>query len=453
MKKLLAILLVLCMVFGLVACGGSGDNGEVPGNDITQGTQDGTQTGTSTDSGSNGGDVGSQGNAGGDGGSQGNSGGTQGSSTPAGSGYLGERTLNKSGAVTSVDKLANTYYKLTTEKKLNVAYFGGSVTGGQGGENGYSWASETTKWLKSNFPNAQINELNNAWGGTSALWGYFRMSEDNTGSKGNLVKFNPDLIFIEFSINDAYAHLTQMQSSYYMEGIVKKLREANPKVDIVIVFVTDKGRQGTEHENILGHKAVAEHYGIPTINVGNALVDEIKAKNAKWEDYVTDIVHPNNKGYKVYADCIAKYLKQTLVTSPDKSGYAAHAKPANDLVSNALQGSQIIVANTVTTHSGLKLIKGGSVNCPSFGGKHLFGKNGNKITIEFEGRGIGFLCDGGAGSRIIIKAGGETKIVNATGGNNFEYVGIENLAYGKYTAEIEIDLGTKVAFGGFLIEK
>lgn len=426
MKKLLAILLALCMIFSLAACGDESGGTETPAGD-TNGTE---QTGgSSTDGGKN-------------------------EDTATGnSGSLGERTLNKSGAVSGIDKLANTYYKLTTEKKLNVAYFGGSVTGGTGGEGGYCWASETTKWLKNNFPNAQINEFNNAWGGTSAFWGYFRMDEDNTGSKGNLVKFNPDLIFIEFSINDAYAHLTQMQSSYYMEGIVKKLRAANPNIDIVIVFVTDKGRQGTEHENILGHKAVAEHYGIPTINVGDALVAEIKAKNAKWEDYVTDIVHPNNKGYEVYSKCIANYLKGALVTSPDKSGLKAHAKPTNDLCSNALQDSEIIVAETVTTHSGLKAINGGSVNCPNFGGKHLFGKNGNKITIEFEGRGIGFLCDGGAGSRILVKVGDTVKVVNATGGNNFEYVGVENLPYGKHTAEFEIDLGTKVAFGGFLIEK
>ena len=433
MKKLLAIILVLCMIFSLAACGGNGDNGDVQnGGDTTQSTQGGSQDGTG----------------------EGSQGGSQGGSASTGAGSLGERTLNKSGAVSSVDKLANTYYKLTTEKKLNVAYFGGSVTGGTGGEGGYCWASETTKWLKSNFPNAQINELNNAWGGTSAFWGYFRMDTDTSGSKGNLVKFNPDLIFIEFSINDAYAHLTKMQSSYYMEGIVKKLRAANPNVDIVIVFVTDKSRQGTEHDNILGHKAVAEHYGIPTINVGDALVAEIKAKNAKWEDYVIDIVHPNNKGYEVYSKCIANYLKGALVTSPDKSGYKAHAKPANDLCTNALQGSQIIPAHEVTTHNGLKLISGNSVNCPDFGGKNLFGKSGNTITIEFEGRGIGFLSAGGAGSRIIVKVGETVKVVNLTGGdNNFEYVGIENLPYGKYTAEFEIDLGTKVAFGGFLIEK
>ncbi len=434
MKKIITILLCFYMVFSLVACGGGE---ETPANNDGGQTSQGEQNdGGNNDAGSN--DSGKN---------------EQTGSNDKGGASLGERTLNKSGAVTSVDKLANTYYKLTTEKKLNVAYFGGSVTGGTDGTDGYCWASETTKWLKSNFPNAQITELNNAWGGTSAFWGYFRMNEDNTGSDGNLVKFNPDLIFIEFSINDAYAHLTEMQSSYYMEGIVKKLREANPKVDIVIVFVTDKSNQGKEHKNILGHKVVAEHYGIPTINVGDALVAEIKTKNAKWEDYVTDIVHPNNKGYKVYAERIANYLKQTLVTSPDKSGYAAHAKPANDLVSNALQGSQIIPANTVTTHNGLKLIKSGSVNCPSFGGKHLFGKNGNKITIEFEGRGIGFLCDGGGGSKIIVKVGDAVKVVNASGGNNFEYVGVENLPYGKHTAEIEIDLGTKVAFGGFLIEK
>ncbi len=432
MKKILAILLALSLVFTLVACGG----GETPsGNDDSQGSSNGSEETPANN----------------DGGSQGSSDGQQSGSN--GDSTVSERTLNKSGAVSKVDTLANTYYKLTTEKKLNVAYFGGSVTGGTGGTDGYCWASETTKWLKSKFPGAQINETNVAWGGTSSLWGYFRMDEDNTGSKANLVATNPDLVFIEFSINDAYAHLNQMQSTYYMEAIVKKLRAANPKVDIVIVFVTDKSRQGTEHANILGHKDVAIHYGIPTINVGDALVAEIKAKNAKWEDYVTDIVHPNNKGYKVYADCIAEYMNKALVASPDKSGIKDHAKPANDLVSNMTVDSEIIPAEKVTTYTGFKPINGKSVNCPSMGGKHLFGKRGDKITLEFEGRGLNLLIDGGGGSTVVVKVDGKAAVINATSGNNFEYVGIENLAYGKHTAEIEVDLGTKVAIGAFLIEK
>ncbi len=485
MKKFLALLLSVFMVISFAACKGgeqipTGDGngtGEQQGSTETNGGEgtstendEGSFSGNSTDT-STGNSGGTSLNNGG-GTSTGNSGGTtsnsgsgtstdngggssgnSGQSTTQGPGYATARTLNKSGAVSAVDNLANTYYKLTTEKKLNIAYFGGSVTGGTGGTGGYCWASATTDWLKAKFPSANITETNVAWGGTSSFWGYFRMDEDNTGSKANLVASNPDLVFIEFSINDIYAGIDQMQSTYYMEGIVKKLRAANPKVDIVIVFVTDKSRQGTEHKNILGHQDVAAHYGIPTINVGNALVSELNKTGNSWDYYMTDIVHPNNKGYKIYADCIAEYLNGVLVAAPNKSGLKDHAKPTNDLVSNATGKSEIIPAGQITDFTGFKAMKGNSANCPAMGGNRLFGKQGDKLTVQFEGKGLGFLADGGNGGKVKITVAGKSVTVDVMGGNNFEYVAIENLQYGKYTAEVEIVAGSKVAFGAFLVEK
>ena len=434
MKKILAIILALAMVLCLAACGGDSETpagGETPADGVT----DTTDGGSGQPSGGT------------------NDGGNQPSGGATGAGYASERTLNKSGAVSVTDKLANTYYKLNTEKKLKVAYLGGSVTGGTGGTGGYSWAYATTEWFKQKFPSATIDAKNFAWGGTSSFWGYFRMSEDNTG-RDNVIAFNPDIIFVEFSVNDAYAHITEMQSSYYMEGIVKKLRAAYPKCDIVIVFVTDKNRRDTEDKYIVAHKAVASHYGIPTINVGKALIEKISKTGAKWEDYVTDMVHPNNEGYKVYADCIADNLNKLLITSPDKSGYKDHAKPANDLASNQSTGSYLIKADTITNQTGFSAIKSNSVNCPSLGGKHMLAKQGAKMTVEFEGRGLGFLCDGGTGGKIKVTVAGKSVTVDVMGGNNFEYPAIENLNPGKYTAEIEVlAAGTKVAIGGFLVEK
>ncbi len=449
MKKIIAILLCLALVLGLAACGG----GETPaGNENGGETQQG-----SSDGGTSNGDEGTSGGSN-DGGQQSgtsnggsNDGGQQGGAV-AGTGYAAARTFNKSGAVTAVDKLANTYYKLTTEKKLNVAYLGGSVTGGTGGTGGYCWASETTKWLKSKFPSAAVTEKNVAWGGTSSFWGYFRMDEDNTG-RDNLIAFNPDLVFVEFTFNDGSAKLDKMQSAYYMEGIVKKLRAANPKVDIIFVFITAQSTLGADTEQILGHKAVADHYGIPTINVGKALADEIKKTGKAWSHYANDIVHPNNNGYKVYADCVAEFMNGALVASPDKSGLKDHAKPANDLLTNMTTDSEIIPAEKITNYTGFKLMNANSVNCPSMGGKYLVGKAGNKMTVEFEGKGISFLADGGTGGKIKVTVAGKSATVDVLGGNIFEYVAIENLNYGKYTAEVEIVGGSKVAFGAFLIEK
>ncbi len=426
MRKLIALILVLLLTLSLAACGGK----ETPSVD-----SDSEQTAGTTNNG-------------------GESPNTDGGATTPATVFASERSLAKLSTPTDVDNLNNTYYKLTTDKKLTVGYIGGSVTGGTGGSGGYCWRTATTEWFKNNFSSAQITEVNLGWGGTDSYWGYFRMSEDNIREYPNLVASKPDLVFVEFSINDAYAGFTQMQSSIYMEGIVSKLRKANPKVDIVIVFVTDKSCQGTEHKNILGHKDVAAYYGIPTVNVGDALVAELKKTGNSWEHYMTDVVHPNNTGYKIYADCIAEYLKGKLITNPDKSGYTDHVKPANTLVSNALEGSEIVKAETLTNHTDFQLIGSKSVTV-SYVGKSLFGKKGSTIEFEFVGRGLGMLVDTQGGPAIKVTIDGKEVVEKgfSISSNSSQWPIIDNLNYGKHTVKIEVIGGSKIVIGGFLVEK
>lgn len=362
--------------------------------------------------------------------------------------FAADRVISAEGGVEHVDNLKNTYYNLTQNKKLNVGYIGGSVTSGTGGENGYCWRTATTEWFKTKFPGAEITETNSAWGGTGSYWGFFRADEMlNSG--------NPDLVFIEFAINDAYAGHNKTYSALYMEGLVRKIREHNPSCDIIIVLVTDNSpakRLGTEYEQLVAHKMVAAHYGIPTINVGNALVEEMKKTGNGWDYYVGDVVHPNNKGYKVYADCIAKYLEERLLASPDKSGTSEHPKPDKDLVSNLSVSSEVIKAESLTNYSGFKLINSKD-NAVSHIGKTLYGKEGAVIEFEFEGRGLGMLVDAEALPYINIelngKSLGEMKLTDAAS----EIILLDNLNYGKYSVKISVTKGSKIVVGGFLIAK
>ena len=138
MKKIIAILLTLALVFSLAACGGE----ETPtGNENGEGSSNATD-GTYTDGGNGGGSVSDTGNgsdtSGGNGGSSngngdssngngnssngnGNSSNSNGNSgsnpgVVTGLGYEADRKLNKSGAVSVVDSLNNTYYKISIDK-------------------------------------------------------------------------------------------------------------------------------------------------------------------------------------------------------------------------------------------------------------------------------------------------------------------------------------------------
>lgn len=358
------------------------------------------------------------------------------------------RVLISGGAVKVKDTLSNTYHKLNSENELTVAYLGGSVTVGTGGANGYCWRTATDEWFKTNFPNAKITSVDAGFGGTGSYWGFFRIDED-------VLKENPDLVFVEFAINDAYAGHNELTSIIYMEGIVNKIRAKNKKADIIFVFVTDNnsvGRLGTEYTNLVAHKKVAEHYGIPYINVGFALVEEMKKTGNDWSYYVGDIVHPNNNGYKVYADCIAEHLKKMLITSPDKSGIKDHLEPENKLVTNTPTKSEIIKAEDIKNHSGFSLINSKS-NSVAHMGPTLYGSEGAIIDIDFEGIGLGLIVDGE--KRPTVKATLDSTyslVLTLEPGIN-EITVFENLKQGKHSVKLEVVGGSKIVIGGFLIEK
>ena len=419
MKRLTALIMAVLLVFCLAACA---KNNENPANLSENNINQSENAANSSEK-------------------------PQNSQTPA-SLYAPERTVNQNGGVGAVDNLKNTYYKLTSEKKLSVAYIGGSVTSGTGGSNGYCWRTATTAWFKENFKNAEITETNSAWGGTGSYWGFFRADEMlSTG--------NPDLVFIEFAINDAYAAHDKTHSALYMEGLVRKIRDYNKNCDIVIVLVTDNSgakRLGTEYEQLLAHKMVAEHYGIPTINVGFALVEEMQKTGNSWDYYVGDVVHPNNKGYKVYADCIAGYLEGWLITSPDKSGLSEHEKPNNDLVSNLSVASEVVKAEELTNYKGFKLINSKD-NAVSHIGKTLYGKEGSEIEFEFEGRGLGLLVDAKAIPYINLTVDGTDMGEIRLSDSVSELPLLDNLNYGKHSVKITVTRGEKIVIGGFLVAK
>ena len=117
------------------------------------------------------------------------------------------RTYSKN-AVANKRTLSNTVYKLKTDKKLNVLYYGGSVTVGVGSSSGNSWAKKSEAWLKETYPDAEINCTNSAIGGTGVYYGNMRADSAVFAHK-------PDLLFVEFALNDKYENFYYAQSAYY----------------------------------------------------------------------------------------------------------------------------------------------------------------------------------------------------------------------------------------------
>ena len=199
------------------------------------------------------------------------------------------------------------YEKIRTGKAVTVAYLGGSITQGAGATdpNKTSYRALVTTWLRTHFPKTQINEINAAVGGTGSAYGSIRVRRD-------VVEQKPDLVFIEFAINDAGEKEEAAKKS--LEGIIRQLLAVSQPPEIVMIYTTSEKRNAV----VAWHETIASYYRLPAINLQDAVWKQIDEGKISFSALSKDGVHPNDDGYKLYANLVTDFLtvQETLTPSP-----------------------------------------------------------------------------------------------------------------------------------------
>ena len=246
--------------------------------------------------------------------------------------------------------LPRTFERLRAQKQLAVGYFGGSISEGAGASDAAqtSWRALTTAWFACQFPGADIREVSAALGGTGSPLGAFRLQND-------LLRFAPDLTFIEFAVNDDFDGQAQAARARRraLEGIVRRIRANLPQSEIVFTYTLTEsmsralGSDGLPRSTQL-HEEIARHYAIPAVNVGQALLEQIAAGAGDWPHFTTDGVHPNDAGYRVYADAVQEFLAQLQsgasalsASAQSASAQSASAQSASAQSASALSASAL----------------------------------------------------------------------------------------------------------------
>ncbi len=202
-------------------------------------------------------------------------------------------------------RLPNTLYRLRRNRKLIVGYFGGSITE-NGGENG--WRGRTTAYFRDRFPEVEITEIQASIGGTGTSLGIYRCDRD-------LIAAKPDLVFIEFAVND---YGSWRQTSPNAEAIIRKIFRANPYAEIVLVytmtrFTADNMTSGIPYRSRNVQQALARHYDLPAVDIGDALWRVVKRDYAgDWTPLAPDEVHPNAEGYIPCFEEMRRFLDVAL---------------------------------------------------------------------------------------------------------------------------------------------
>jgi len=229
--------------------------------------------------------------------------------------------------------LPNFFAKATTAgAEVKVGYLGGSITAQPG------WRPKTLAHFQKTFPVAKFSEINAAIGGTGSDLGVFRLKQDVLDAK-------PDLLFVEFAVNDVGADPQQIFRC--MEGIVRQTWRTLPQCDIAFVYTITEQLSPPMLEGKFPRAAsamekVADHYGIPTIHMAMEVARLAKAGKLEWKAplpktpeekakhgdklvFAPDSVHPHvETGHELYLQAVTRSLpvirEASKTTGPHQLG-------------------------------------------------------------------------------------------------------------------------------------
>lgn len=210
--------------------------------------------------------------------------------------------------------------------EIRIGYLGGSITAQAG------WRPKTLAHFQASYPQASFTEINAAIGGTGSDLGVCRLQQD-------VLDHKPDLLFIEFAVNDGGAHPDQIFRC--MEGIVRQTWRALPECDICFVYTLTEALapamlEGKFQRSASAMEKIADHYGIPTIHMAMEVAKLASEGRLLWKAplpktaeekialgdkvvFAPDSVHPHiNTGHELYLQAIVRSLKpiEAASTSP-----------------------------------------------------------------------------------------------------------------------------------------
>ncbi len=199
--------------------------------------------------------------------------------------------------------------KLANKEEMKIAYFGGSITAANG------WRVQTLAKFNEMFPDSKFTEINAAIGGTGSDLGVYRLEFD-------VLRHNPDLVFVEFCVNDGGASYESIWRQ--MEGIVRQIWKHSNETDVVFVYTYRVGHENDylavkTPRSVSAMEQIADFYGIPSLDFNLAVVGMHEAGKLTYQAdsaeegkllFSNDGVHPLDEGHEIYTKVVTEAFEE-----------------------------------------------------------------------------------------------------------------------------------------------
>ncbi|OCA90829.1 hypothetical protein A8F94_02850 [Bacillus sp. FJAT-27225] len=271
--------------------------------------------------------------------------------------------LESTGAKEGPAETEGFYEKITLGKEYTYLIVGDSIGRGAGATSSSSaWFSLFEKGIKDEFGSSG-KRISIVQSGATAFEGIMKYENEKPSSPVNLV-------FLVFGENDR-KYMNEKQFSFFYEKLLRTIKVEHPSAHII-----------TLTESCLAYEEFAEEISRLSTLYGARNIDmrvPFQLSGLSVNELTTDLVHPNDKGYQLYANELLKTVKELAADTNLKKEVLLPA-PFNENLDKEYE-----LIRTPSKLSGFVNVREG-----------YFSKTNNSyLEFEFEGTMVGYILERG----------------------------------------------------------
>lgn len=209
------------------------------------------------------------------------------------------KSLNARGIINegNLARFKTVMEKAERKEPLTIGFIGGSITQGSlSSKPTTCYAYRVFEWWKNKFHTENFTYINAGIGATTSQFGVARVESD-------LLAYEPDVVFLEFSVNDD--DTTKFQQTF--EGCVRKILNAK-KQPALFMFNNVQYDTGINAQRV--HNEIGFYYELPIVSMKPSIYQDIVDGKINAPDVTPDNLHPNDAGHEIVAGVITNLLEQ-----------------------------------------------------------------------------------------------------------------------------------------------
>ncbi|MFM7023008.1 MAG: SGNH/GDSL hydrolase family protein [Flavobacteriales bacterium] len=195
------------------------------------------------------------------------------------------------------------------------------------------------KFLSESFDQSfslQHQYINAGIGGVGSLASLFLMDDF-------VLRYQPDICFVECTVADIGAATPMQYIASSVEGIAQKLLSKGIYVCFLHLYNSHTSEERIHSITSL-YEEIAEHYNLPSVNVGKAVNDLLQSGEYVSTDIVYDGIHTTLTGAQLTARFIFSALKEMITKATGQ-----HVLPQRALFYPSFRYTQIVVPSVLMT--------------------------------------------------------------------------------------------------------